>query len=100
MTVRDLIRLRCGRWLPISHQRRPLQEFFQYSFPNTTTETFQDQATERLLSLLRPHLQNLLSAEEDFNARNGSRIDICATVEALLRRHIKHLLQLLVNNGL
>ena len=95
----DLIRLRIGQSEPISHLRRPLQEFFQYSFPNVPTETLQEQATERFLSQLRPHFQTLLSTEEDANTRNGSRVDICATVEALIRRHIKDILQCVFNNG-
>lgn len=100
LTLEGIIRLRTGQWEPISHLRRPLQEFLQYSFPNTSTEALQEQAAERLLSQLRPRFQNLFASEEEVNIRNGSRIDICATVEALLRRHIKDILQFLFNNGL
>ncbi|XP_033315242.1 large proline-rich protein BAG6 isoform X1 [Bombus bifarius] len=100
MTLEGLIRLRIGQSEPISHLRRPLQEFFQYSFPNVAPETLQEQATERLLSQLRPHFQSLLNAEEEANTRNGQQVDICATVEALLRRHIKDILQHLFNNDI
>ncbi|XP_006565471.2 large proline-rich protein BAG6 isoform X6 [Apis mellifera] len=100
LTLVDLIRLRIGQSEPISHLRRPLQEFFQYSFPNVPTERLQEQATERFLSQLRPHFQTLLSTEEDANTRNGSRVDICATVEALIRRHIKDILQCVFNNDI
>ncbi|XP_029055080.2 large proline-rich protein BAG6 isoform X1 [Osmia bicornis bicornis] len=100
LTLEGIIRLRTGQWEPISHLRRPLQEFLQYSFPNTSTEALQEQAAERLLSQLRPLFQNLFASEEEVNIRNGSRIDICATVEALLRRHIKDILQFLFNNDI
>ncbi|XP_033351207.1 large proline-rich protein BAG6 isoform X8 [Bombus vosnesenskii] len=100
MTLEGLIRLRIGQSEPISHLRRPLQEFFQYSFPNVAPETLQEQATERLLSQLRPHFQSLLNAEEEANTRNGQQVDICATIEALLRRHIKDILQHLFNNDI
>ncbi|XP_048262661.1 large proline-rich protein BAG6 isoform X4 [Bombus terrestris] len=100
MTLEGLIRLRIGQSEPISHLRRPLQEFFQYSFPNVAPETLQEQATDRLLSQLRPHFQSLLNAEEETNTRNGQQVDICATVEALLRRHIKDILQHLFNNDI
>lgn len=99
MTLEDIIRLRIGQWEPISHLRRPLQEFLQGFFPNLPSETIEEQAIERILSQLRPHFQNLLNAEED-NSRNGSRIDICATVETLFRRHIKDILHHLFNNGI
>ena len=99
MTLEGLIRLRIGQSEPISHLRRPLQDFFQYSFPNVAPETLQEQATERLLSQLRPHFQALLNTEEETNSRNGQHVDICATVEALLRRHIRDILQHLFNNG-
>lgn len=59
----------------------------------------QEQIIELLFSQLRPHLQNLLVLEEDFNGRSGSRIDICATVEALLRRPVREILQILFNPG-
>lgn len=99
MTLEGLIRLRIGQSEPISHLRRPLQELFQFSFPNIAPETLQEHATERLLSQLRPHFQTLLNTEENVNGRNGSHVDICATVEALLARHIKDILQYLFNNG-
>ncbi|KAK9300653.1 hypothetical protein QLX08_006697 [Tetragonisca angustula] len=100
MTLEGLIRLRIGQSEPISHLRRPLQDFFQYSFPNVAPETLQEQATERLLSQLRPHFQALLNTEEETNSRNGQHVDICATVEALLRRHIRDILQHLFNNDI
>ncbi|XP_076663872.1 large proline-rich protein BAG6 isoform X3 [Andrena cerasifolii] len=97
ITLEDVLRLRLGGSEPIAHLRRPLQEFFQNTFPNTTTEAMQEQVIELLFSQLRPHLQNLLVLEEDFNGRSGSRIDICATVEALLRRPVREILQILFN---
>ncbi|XP_017893055.1 large proline-rich protein BAG6 isoform X2 [Ceratina calcarata] len=97
MTLEGLIRLRIGQSEPLSNLRAPLQEFFRQSFPNVPTETIQEQAIERMLLLLRPHFENLLNAEED-NNRNGSRIDLCATIEALFRRHIKDILHHLFNN--
>ncbi|XP_017752473.1 PREDICTED: large proline-rich protein BAG6-like isoform X2 [Eufriesea mexicana] len=100
MTLEGLIRLRIGQSEPISHLRRPLQELFQFSFPNIPPETLQEHATERLLSQLRPHFQTLLNTEENVNGRNGSHVDICATVEALLARHIKDILQYLFNNDI
>ncbi|XP_015436715.1 PREDICTED: large proline-rich protein BAG6 [Dufourea novaeangliae] len=101
MTLEDMMRFRSGQWEPMSRQRRPLQEFFQNNFPNTTPEEMQEQAAQQLLSQLRPHLQSLLATEEDSSGRSGSRvIDICATVEALLQRHITNILQLLFNSDI
>lgn len=94
------MRLRIEDLEPIDYLRRPLREFFRSNFPNTTTEVLQEQATERLLSHLRPHLQNLLTPFEGSIGRNGSRIDICATVEVLLRPCVKGVLRILFDNGL
>ncbi|CAL7944886.1 unnamed protein product [Xylocopa violacea] len=99
MTLESLIRLQSGQLEPLSHLRKPLQEFFRHLFPNVDTETLQEQATDQLLSQLRPHLQRLFNGEENIS-RNDLRVDICATVEALLRRHIKDILQHLFNNDI
>lgn len=100
MSLDGLIRVRFGQWGPIAHLRRPLQEFLQYTFSSTSsTDVLQEQATERLLSQLRPHLRNLLAAEEDTNGRSGSRIDICATIESLITRHTRDILRILFDTG-
>ncbi|XP_043258007.1 large proline-rich protein BAG6 isoform X1 [Colletes gigas] len=100
MSVQDMMELRDGNWEPLSYQRRYILEFFQNAYPNATTETLQEQVTERIVSELIPDLQELLEEEEEeyANNRNESRIDICATVEALLRRCINDFLRLLFNN--
>ncbi|XP_076387799.1 uncharacterized protein LOC100875279 isoform X2 [Megachile rotundata] len=100
ITWDHLTRLQNGQLEPISLFRRPLQEFLQYTFPNTTLEELQEQTTERLLSQFRSEFQDLFTSEEESNVRNGSRVDICATVEALFRRHIKDMLQFLFNNDI
>jgi len=100
MTLDGLIRIRLGQWEPIARLRRPLQEFLQYTFSSaSSSDVLQDQATERLLSRLRPHIRNLLASEEDVNGRSGSRIDICATIESLIARHARDILRILFNNG-
>ncbi|KOC69545.1 Large proline-rich protein BAG6 [Habropoda laboriosa] len=99
ITLEGLIRLRFGQWEPISYLRKPLQEFFQQSFPNIAPEVLQEQATERLISQLR-RFENFFNTEEDIHSRSSSRVDLYATVGGLLRRHIKDILQHLFNNDI
>jgi len=99
MTLDGLIRLRLGQWEPIIRLRRPLQEFLQYTFSNASPNALQEQTTERLLSQLRPHIQNLLASEENVSGRSASRVDICATVESLISRHTRDILRILFDNG-
>lgn len=100
MSLDGLIRVRLGQWAPIARLRRPLQEFLQYTFPNASSpDALQEQTTERLLSQLRPHIQNLLASEEDTNGRSGSRVDVCATIESLIARHARDILRILFDNG-
>lgn len=98
LTIDDFSRLQAGSSEPLAQLRRPLQEFLQSSFPNTPAETLPGQVTDRLLSQLRPLVQNLLTTEDVAISRNGSRVDICATAESVFRRHIKKILQILFNN--
>ncbi|XP_053976344.1 large proline-rich protein BAG6 [Hylaeus volcanicus] len=102
MSIRDLSRLPVDSLEPIVRQRLALQEFFQNNFPNTTTETLHEQVAERLLPNLRPHIQSFLPQEEmvPFRTRNGSRIDINATIEALLRRYIKYFLSFIFDSDI
>lgn len=100
MTLDGLIRVRLGQCEPIARLRRPLQEFLQYTFSSASSpDAIQEQATERLLSQLRPHIRNLLASEEDINSRSGSRVDICATIESLIARHARTILRLLFDSG-
>ncbi|XP_072748482.1 uncharacterized protein [Anoplolepis gracilipes] len=99
MTLDGLIRLRLGQWEPIAQLRRPLQEFLQYTFSDASSPAvLQEQTIERLLSQLRPQIQNLLASEEDASSRSGSRIDICATTESLIARHARDILRILFDN--
>lgn len=100
MTLEGLVRLRLGQWEPVARLRRPLREFLQYSFSSTSTpDALQEQTIERLLSQLRPHVQSLLTSEEDASGRSGSRIDICATIEGLIAHHTRYMLSILFNDG-
>lgn len=100
MSLEGLVRLRLGQWEPIDRLRRPLQEFLQDTFSNaSSSEALQEQAAERLLSQLRPHLRDLLAPEENASGRNDSRVDICATVEALIARHTRDILRILFDEG-
>ncbi|XP_025989781.2 large proline-rich protein BAG6 isoform X2 [Solenopsis invicta] len=100
MTLDGLVRVRLGQWEPIARLRRPLEEFLGYTFANVSSpEALQEQATERLLSQLRPHIQNLLASEEDTNGRSGSRVDVCATIESLIARHARNILRILFDTG-
>lgn len=99
MTLDGLIRLRLGQWEPIVRLRRPLQEFLQYTFSNASSPSaLQEQTIERLISQLRPHIQNLLASEENLSGRSASRVDICATVESLIARHARDALRILFDN--
>ncbi|XP_076643717.1 uncharacterized protein LOC143353972 [Halictus rubicundus] len=99
LTLDDFISLRRGTWSPISHQRIPVLEFLVDTFPYSSSEEIQEQAANELLSQIRPHLQTVFAGEE-INSRNGFRIDIVATIASLLQRHIKHIVQLLLNNDI
>ncbi|XP_076230887.1 uncharacterized protein LOC143177027 isoform X3 [Calliopsis andreniformis] len=98
ITSMDLLRLQIGNSEPIANLRRPLQEFFQNNFPQSTPAVLQEQVIERVFSNLGPHLQNLFMPEEETSSRNGLCVDICATVEAVLRRHANEILQLLFDS--
>lgn len=100
MTLEGLVRLRLGQWEPIARLRRPLQEFLRYTFSNASSvESIQEQATERILSQLRPHLQDLLASEEDASGRSSLRVDTRATLESLIARHTRDILRILFDNG-
>ncbi|XP_033331070.2 uncharacterized protein LOC117223061 isoform X2 [Megalopta genalis] len=95
MTMSDLMSLQHGDWKPICHQRMPLLTFLVRTFPDASTEELQELAVNRLLTQLKPHLQSL-SAELDSNDGYNVGIDVCATIECLLQRHLKHIIQLLL----
>ncbi|XP_011328969.1 large proline-rich protein bag6 isoform X2 [Ooceraea biroi] len=99
MTLDGLIRLRLGQSEPIARLRRPLQEFLQYTFPRASSTDLEPRVIERLLLQLQPHIRNLLASEEDTSGRSGSRIDIYATVESLIARHVKDILRILFDNS-
>ncbi|KAG7203619.1 hypothetical protein KM043_013656 [Ampulex compressa] len=100
ITLEGLMQFHIGQPEPIAQLRRPLLSFFQRCFPNASSEECQEIATERLLTQLRPYLQNFFSAEEEINVRDGARINICATIESLLSNHIRRILSILYNEDI
>lgn len=99
-TLEGLVRLRHGQWEPIVRLRRPLQDFLEFTFTSASSPSaLQEQTTERLLSQVRPHIQNLLASEENVSGRSTSPVDLCATTESLITRHIRDILKLLFDNG-
>ncbi|XP_014475998.1 PREDICTED: large proline-rich protein bag6-B isoform X2 [Dinoponera quadriceps] len=95
MTVDGILRLSLGEWEPISRLRRPLRDFLWHVFPSASRNALQEQVTENLLSQLRPYLREILASEEDAGGRSGSRIDVCATIEALITRYTRDILRIL-----
>ncbi|XP_076227619.1 uncharacterized protein LOC143174990 isoform X2 [Nomia melanderi] len=100
MTLLDMRRLHHGQWKSISRQRVPLIVFLKNTFPDSSGEELPEQIINRALSEIRPKLQSLFATAEVNNGENGLRIDICATIEALLQRHIRHIVQLLFDNDI
>nr|XP_031836800.1 large proline-rich protein BAG6-like [Nomia melanderi] len=95
-----LLHLHHGQWKPFSRRRVPLMIFLENTFPDSSAEDLPEQIINRALSEIRPKLQSLFATAEVNNGENGLRIDICATIEALLQHNIRHIVQLLFNNDI
>lgn len=89
------MQLSLGQYAPLVSLRRPLREFLEQSFPDASQEDLQEQVVDQIVSLNRPYLQMLVVPEETTNRR----IDVLATIEALLRKFCTDFLKLLFNNG-
>nr|XP_031848736.1 large proline-rich protein BAG6-like isoform X2 [Nomia melanderi] len=100
MTLRDMCELRRGQWKSISRQRVPLVVFLENTFPDSSAEDLPEQIINRVLPEIRRKLQSLFATAEVNNGENGLLIDICATIEALFQRHIRHIVQLLFDNDI
>lgn len=88
MTVDGIVRLSFGEWEPISRLRSPLRDFLWpiFSEDALSQRGIRQEATEAVITQLRPYLQELLLSDED--SISDPRIDICATVERLIARHL------------
>ena len=90
------MQLNMGQSAPLVSLRRLLREFLEHSFPDSTRESLQERVVEQIVSLNRPYLQSLIVPDEE---TVGRRVDIPATIEALLHKFCLELLKLLFNNG-
>ena len=100
MTLEEFVGLRFGHYGAISNLRRPLREFLQRFFGQTSSNAvIQEQIIERLIRRLKPHLVNILTAEKDTNNRSIAWVEIVKTIETLFRRHFSNLLKLIFDDG-
>lgn len=95
ITFEDLIRMRLGQWEPIARLHTQSRMWVAMVLP-TSSESGNDVLNElalRLIAPLRPHIRQFLEREEI--GGNASNVDICATIESLLVRHVEDILRLL-----
>ncbi|XP_078051646.1 uncharacterized protein LOC144477769 isoform X2 [Augochlora pura] len=97
MTIPDFESLQQGDWRPICHHRMALMAYLFRTFPDITATEVEERAVNRLLTQLRPHLQSL-SAKFDSNIEHN-HLDMCATTECLLQYHLKHIVELLLDDS-
>lgn len=100
MTVSNILQLGLGQIEPIVSIRRPLREFLEQSFPNESGLSLQkkilDQIIEQIISSHQPYIQILVSSQAE---TAGRRVDISATIEALLRTTLGDFIKALFCNG-
>lgn len=95
VTLNELMQINRGQVEPLVRLRRPLQEFIEHSFPNTTRESLQEEVVDQIITIERPYLQIFDIPQE----QASRRVDLPRTFENLLRKLFTEFFKLLFNNG-